>query len=103
MRVGGGHPSVTVHVVVVAAMVARIVGDVLVGVVGGNVPAKIGMRHAHTEAQVLRCVVHSCATDQPDALQVDGHVYLVACIGVPAEEPDFVVGGVYPLHPHLAH
>ena len=100
----GRHPAVLVNAEVVAAHVVHVVHTARIGIVGRNVPAEGNLRHAGVEAQVLRRVVgHAVCAEQPDALQVERHVHLVARVGVEAVEPYLVVGRVDALHPHLVH
>lgn len=88
-----------VDIVVVAACVAWMVCDASVGVVGRYAPHECGHADIDAEAQVLGSVVHATGAVEPYALQVEGHVNLVARVGVVAIDPDFVVRGVYALHP----
>ena len=97
------HPAVAVHLVVVGAAVARMVDDAREVVVGGHGPCY--RRHPEAavgaEPQVLRRVVHAAGAVEPDALQVYGHVYLLARVGVVAVDPQLVECRVDPLGPHL--
>ena len=93
----------TVYLVVVAARVARAVYDAGVGVVGRDVPREGGVAHLDAEAQVLCGVVHAAGAVEPYTLQVEGHVYLVAGVGIIAVDPYLVVGRVDTLHPYLVY
>ena len=102
---GGGlgrHPPVAVHGVVVASDIACRVVTAGIGVVGRDVPGKLGCTNRGMEAQVLRCIVDSAACpEEPHTLQVERHIHLVAGVGVETVEPHLVERRVHPLHPHL--
>ena len=97
--VGRGHPAVTVYVVVVTASVAGSVDYSCIGAVRGDVPSEARRSHIHPEAEVLSCVVHASATVEPYAFEVERHVDFVAGVGIPAVDPELIVGGVDTLHP----
>lgn len=97
----GRHPAVTVYVVVVGASVPMPVNHSRVGAVGRDVPCQAGHSHIRPEPQVLCCVVHASAAEEPHSFQVERHVNFVAGVGVPAVDPELVVGGVHTLHPYL--
>ena len=87
----------------VGACVARTVHYARVVVVGRHGPCN--RRHPQAsvgaETQVLCRVVHAPGAVEPDALQVYGHVYLLARVGVVAEDPQLVECRVDALGPHL--
>ena len=92
-----------VHLVVVGACVARTVHYARVVVVGRHGPSHRGPPQASVSAepQVLCRVVHASGAVEPDALQVDGHVYLVARVGIVAVDPQLVECRVDAFCPHL--
>lgn len=92
-----------VHLVVVGACVAWTVVDASVGVVGRHGPSHRGPPQASVgaEPQVLCRVVHASGAVEPDALQVDGHIYLVARVGIVAVDPQLVECRVDAFCPHL--
>ncbi len=98
----GGHPTVAVDVVVVAAGMAAGVVYAAIAVVGRHLPCEVGLVYGSLETQVLCRIVGAAAAEQPDTVEVDGHVDLIARIGVPTEEPNLVVGGVDTFHPDVA-
>lgn len=97
----GGTPAVTVDVVVVAVGEAYAMQAAGEGVVGRDIPCEGRVPHRGVEAEVLRCVVHASCAVKPYALQVERHVHFVARVGIVSEYPQFVVGRVDALHPHL--
>lgn len=99
----GRTPSVAVHVVVVGAAIRGMVRHTGKGVVVRHMPGYAGTAHADAKTQILCCVIHLRTAEEPHTLQVQGHIDLIACIGIVAIEPYLVVGGVYPLHPHVAY
>lgn len=101
VSVGGGHPAVTVDIVVVGAHISVSMDHTGVGAVGRDIPCQRGSVDIDSEAQVLCCVVHPTAAVEPYAFKVERHVNLVAGIGIPTVDPELIVGGVYTLHPDL--
>lgn len=99
--VGRGHPTMAVDIVVVGAGIACAMGHAGVGVVRRDVPDDGGYSGIDAEAQVLGCVVHPSSAVEPHALQVEGHVDFLSSIGVIAEEPNLIVGGIHALHPDI--
>ena len=98
----GMMPSGLMHMVVVGASVGGMVVGTGVGVVGRYAPGEGGHGGAIAETQIGGGVVESVvAPHEPDAAEVDGHIYLLASPSVVAEEPHLVVLRVDTLVPNL--
>ena len=85
--VGGGHPTVTMDIVVVGARVAVAMHCAGVGTVGRDVPGQRGPVYSYFKPQVLCGVVHVATTEEPYAFEVERHINLVAGVGVPSIDP----------------
>ena len=95
--------AVNLIVVGVAVVEVRVVVVAHEGVVGRHCPVEVGRGHGAAEAQELCRAVHPVAVGvvEPDAGQVDGHIDLLARVGVVSIKPDFVVLAVHALGPYF--
>lgn len=58
--------------------------------VGRHCPCKSGAMVGVFETQILGCAIDVVVGDKVDAFKVDGHVYFIAGVGIPAIKPYFV-------------
>ena len=91
----------TVDIIVVGARVSMSVYSSGKGTVGWDVPSQSGSAYINPEPQVLGCVVHVSSAIQPNTFQIERHIDFVASVSVIAVDPQLVVGGVHPFHPHF--
>lgn len=102
-RVRRRHPAMAVYVVVVATHITRTVYHACIRMVRRDIPREMRCPYRRAETQVLCSIVHAAGAIQPHTLQVQWHVYLVACVSIVAENPQLVIGRVDPFCPDLIH
>lgn len=100
---GRRTPAVTVDVVVVRAAVVSGMGYPHKAAVDRHRPHQCGVGCVNLEMQIPGGIVHCVAPSvkQPDTAEVEGHVNLVAGVGVDAVEPHLIVATVDTLHPDV--
>lgn len=103
VRVVAIVPSLAVNVVVIGIIELCWACRTHIGVVWWHRPAEGRATMRGLESQIGGCAVDVAVGEQIDALQVDGHIYLVASVGIVAIQPNFVERGANLLGPNLVY
>lgn len=82
VRIIAPVPSWTVDIIVVGVVIYHGSGCADKRIVWRHDPGEVGTHMCGAEAQVLRCTVYLAMLHQIDALQIDGHENLLACVGI---------------------
>lgn len=98
-------PTMAMDVVVVGAYICMVVVGTVVVVIGGDVPVEVGGYCVATETEIVGCAIQMAGVlvVEPDALQVDGHVDLFACVCVVGIKPDLIVLRVDSFGPYFVY
>ena len=101
MHMVGIMPPRTMHIVVERVIVGCWTRNAHKMMVARHFPTECGAWTAGAEPQIGCSTIDVPVGKQVDTLQVDGHKYLIACIGIKTVQPYLIERRTYLLRPHL--